>query len=61
MTLVAVGLLAIPIPVIPGTALIAAGAAMIGSDHPFVRTFRAWLQRRGIWNSPSIGPKRKTR
>jgi hypothetical protein len=49
MALIAAGLVAIPIPVIPGIPLIAAGAAMLGSDHPLVRSCRTWLQRRGIW------------
>jgi hypothetical protein len=49
MALIAAGLVAIPIPVIPGIPLIAAGAAMLGSDHPLVRSWRTWLQRRGIW------------
>jgi uncharacterized protein YqgC (DUF456 family) len=49
MALIAAGLVAIPIPVMPGIPLIAAGAAMLGSDHPLVRSCRTWLQRRGIW------------
>ena len=49
MALIAAGLVAIPIPVIPGIPLITAGAAMLGSDHPLVRSCRTWLQRRGIW------------
>ncbi len=48
IVLIAVGVLAIPIPVIPGIPLIVAGAAMLGSDHPLVRTGRNWLQSRGI-------------
>jgi hypothetical protein len=49
MALIVAGLVAIPIPVIPGIPLIAAGAAMLGSDHPLVRSCRAWLRNRGIW------------
>lgn len=48
MGLIAVGLVAIPIPVIPGIPLIAAGAAMLGSDHPLVRSCRTWLQNTWI-------------
>jgi uncharacterized protein YqgC (DUF456 family) len=39
---------AIPIPVIPGIPLIAAGAAMLGSGHPLVRSGRIWLRNLGI-------------
>ena len=49
IVLIAAGVLAIPIPVIPGIPLIVAGAAMLGSDHPLVRSCRRWLQERGIW------------
>ena len=45
---IAAGVLAIPIPVIPGIPLIAAGAAMLGSDHPLIRSVRTWLRNRGI-------------
>ncbi|MBS1856161.1 MAG: hypothetical protein JST11_12410 [Acidobacteria bacterium] len=48
IVLIAVGVLAIPIPVIPGIPLIAAGAAMLGRDHPLIRSGRAWLEDRGI-------------
>ena len=48
IVLIAAGVLAIPIPVIPGIPLIAAGAAMLGSDHPLVRSGRSWLRNRGI-------------
>ncbi len=48
IVLIAAGVLAIPIPVIPGIPLIVAGAAMLGSDHPLIRSGRTWLQDRGI-------------
>ncbi len=48
MVLIAAGVLVIPIPVIPGIPLILAGAAMLGSDHPLVRSGRSWLRSRGI-------------
>jgi Putative transmembrane protein (PGPGW) len=49
LALIVAGLVAIPIPVIPGIPLIAAGAAMLGSDHPLVRSCRTWLRDLGIW------------
>ena len=42
------GLIAMPVPVIPGIPLIAAGVAMLGSDHTLVRTGLRWLRNRGI-------------
>ncbi len=44
IVLIAAGVLATPIPVIPGIPLIVAGAAMLGSDHPLVRSGRNWLK-----------------
>ena len=46
--LIAAGLVAMPVPIMPGIPLILAGVAMLGSDHPLVRTCRTWLQNRGI-------------
>ncbi|MBI5083170.1 MAG: hypothetical protein HZB13_01025 [Acidobacteria bacterium] len=48
MLLIAAGVVAIPLPVIPGIPLIAAGAAMLGSDHPLVRSGRTWMRSRGL-------------
>ena len=48
IVLIAAGAVAIPIPVIPGIPRIVAGAALLGSDHPLIRSGRAWLQNRGI-------------
>lgn len=48
IVLIVAGALAVPIPVIPGIPLIVAGAAMLGSDHPLIRSGRTWLSRRGI-------------
>ena len=50
MILIVAGLLALPIPVIPGCPFIAAGAALLGNDHPLVRSGRIWLQNRGWWS-----------
>lgn len=46
--LIAVGMVAIPVPVIPGIPLIAAGMAMLGSNHALVRSGWMWLRNRGI-------------
>ena len=51
--LIAVGLVAIPVPIVPGVPLIVAGAAMLGCNHPLVRICRTWLNNRGI-----LKPKR---
>lgn len=50
MILMVAGLLALPIPVVPGVPFIAAGAALLGNDHPRVRSVRTWLQNRGWWS-----------
>ena len=46
------------LPIIPGFVLIAAGIAVLGTDHaivrrmmPYVHRARAWLERRGILKS----------
>ena len=49
MALVVAGLVAVPLPILPGLPLIIAGAAMLGPDHPVVRTARSWLEKTGIW------------
>jgi uncharacterized protein YqgC (DUF456 family) len=43
------------VPIVPGFVFIAAGIAVLGTDHvivrrfqPYVRRGRAWLERRGI-------------
>ncbi len=46
MFLIAAGVVSIPIPIIPGIPLIAAGAAMLGSNHALVRSGRTWLETR---------------
>ncbi len=45
---VAAGLLAVPVPVVPGIPLILAGVALLGTKHPILRSLRAWLRSRGI-------------
>ena len=44
MALIVVGVIAMPIPIIPGIPLVAAGVAMLGHDHPIVRSCRGWLK-----------------
>ena len=42
------GVAGIVLPIIPGIPMIAAGAAMLGRDHPLIRPCRTWLQSKGI-------------
>jgi hypothetical protein len=51
IALIVMGLVAIPVPIVPGVPLIVAGAALLGPNHPFVRTGRAWLARTGLWKT----------
>lgn len=48
LVLIVVGLVAMPVPVIPGIPLVLAGMALLGSDHPLVRRCTEWLRARGI-------------
>jgi uncharacterized protein YqgC (DUF456 family) len=52
--LIAVGLLAVPIPILPGIPIIAVGAALLGSRHPLIRSCRMWLQKRGFFKKANI-------
>ena len=54
MFLIAVGVVSIPIPIIPGIPLIAAGAAMLGSNHALIRSGRTWLEARGLLPSTIV-------
>lgn len=51
LVLIVAGLVAIPVPVLPGIPLFAAGVAMLGSDHALIRSGRSWLSKRGILKS----------
>jgi hypothetical protein len=51
IALIVLGLVAIPVPIVPGVPLIVAGAALLGPNHPVVRTGRAWLERTGLWRT----------
>ncbi len=44
MALVVIGLIAMPLPVVPGLPIVAAGAALLGADHRWVRKARTWLR-----------------
>jgi uncharacterized protein YqgC (DUF456 family) len=55
MLLIITGLVLVPIPILPGLPLIAAGAALLGRQHPLIDASMAWLQKRGLLkneNSP---------
>jgi hypothetical protein len=55
MLLIGIGLVLVPVPLLPGLPLIAAGAAVLGRQHPLITASRGWLQRRGLLkkeNSP---------
>lgn len=51
--LVVAGLVAVPIPIIPGLPMIAAGSALLGRGHPLVRWFWNWWGTRDA--KPSSG------
>jgi uncharacterized protein YqgC (DUF456 family) len=55
IVLIVAGLIAMPIPIVPGVPLIAAGVAVLGNDHPLVRSCRTWLDVRGIWKRQGVG------
>ena len=46
--LIVAGLVAIPLPILPGLPLVLAGAAMLGIEHPAIRWCRQWLRNKGI-------------
>lgn len=55
MLLIATGLVLVPVPIVPGLPLIAAGAVLLGRQHPLIVASMAWLQKRGLLrkeNSP---------
>lgn len=45
IALIVAGLVAMPIPILPGIPLVVAGAAMLGSRHPLIRRVRTWAER----------------
>jgi uncharacterized protein YqgC (DUF456 family) len=46
IALLIAGAAGLVLPVLPGIALIAAGVAVLGLDHPIVRKGKDWLDRR---------------
>ena len=46
--LIVIGLIMCPFPIIPGIPIVAAGVALLGTDHWAVRRCRTWLQSKGI-------------
>jgi len=48
IALIVLGIIAVPLPIIPGIPMIAAGAALLGPRHPLIRYFKGWLSRRGL-------------
>jgi hypothetical protein len=48
ISLIALGLIAVPLPLVPGVPLIAAGAALLGPGHPLIRFCLAWLRKHGF-------------
>jgi uncharacterized protein YqgC (DUF456 family) len=46
--LLAIGVLGLALPIIPGIPLLAAGAAMLGSEHWLVRCGKDWLRSKGV-------------
>jgi uncharacterized protein YqgC (DUF456 family) len=55
ISLIVAGVIAVPIPIVPGFPLIFAGVALLGNDHPLVRSCRTWLDVRGIWKRKGAG------
>jgi len=46
--LIIFGVIAVPVPVLPGLPLVVAGTALLGHQHPLVRPWRTWLTRKGV-------------
>ena len=50
--LIVIGLILGPFPIVPGWPLVAAGVALLGPNHRFVKRIRDWLVKRGIMKPP---------
>jgi uncharacterized protein YqgC (DUF456 family) len=48
LALIALGLVAMLIPIVPGLPLVTVGAALLGPNHHLIRFSGAWLQKRGF-------------
>jgi hypothetical protein len=53
IALIAIGIVAVPLPLVPGSPMIAAGAALLGPQHPLIVNCKAWLRRRGFLRARS--------
>ncbi|HEU4389822.1 MAG TPA: hypothetical protein VFV34_18595 [Blastocatellia bacterium] len=43
--LIVAGVLGVMLPIIPGTPLLIAGVALVGTDHPKIQFFVRWIER----------------
>ena len=59
IALIVLGIIAVPLPIIPGTPLIAAGVALLGPQHPLILSSQAWLRRLGILREQKEGNRKK--
>jgi uncharacterized protein YqgC (DUF456 family) len=48
LALVVLGVAGCLLPIIPGIPFIAAGMAILGTDHALVRRSRGWLEKKGF-------------
>jgi uncharacterized protein YqgC (DUF456 family) len=48
VALLVAGAAGIVLPIVPGIPLIAAGVAVLGTDHALVRGSWKWLQKKGL-------------
>jgi uncharacterized protein YqgC (DUF456 family) len=58
LLLLIAGVVAIPVPILPGVPLIIAGATLLGIKHPLVRRWNMWLLRRGLRKNPNAAAAR---
>lgn len=54
--LIVAGVMGLVLPVIPGLPLLIAGAALLGPDHPLVRTWKARIAR---WRNKGSGAENR--
>ena len=43
--LIAAGLIAMPLPILPGIPIVLAGVALLGKNHPLARRLWTWVER----------------
>jgi hypothetical protein len=44
-SLIVIGAIACPLPLVPGIPIVLLGAALLGQDHPAVRKCKAWFTK----------------